>query len=126
MNKIKNSFNSYPIDMLAQLGALEAIKDTEYLKQTCNKIIFTRQRVAEQLKNLGFMVLPSKANFLFIIHKEKRAEDIFKKLREKKILVRYFKKPRLDNGLRVTIGTDEQMDIFIKEIKEIIKEQRRL
>lgn len=119
MNRIKNSFNSYPIDRIAQIAAIEAIKDVEYFNETKSMIIATRERIACELEKLGFIVLDSKTNFLFIRHKEKKAEEIFKILKENKILVRYFKKPRLDNGLRVTIGTDKEMDEFIKILKNI-------
>ena len=121
MNKVKNSFNSYPIDMLSQIGAMEAIKDVKYLDETRHMIISTRAKTAKALIELGFTVLDSKANFLFIIHKEKKAEDIFKYLKENKILARYFKKPRLDNGLRVTIGTEEEMKEFIETITKFVK-----
>jgi len=119
MNRIKNSFNSYPIDRIAQIAAIEAIKDIEYFNKTKDMIIATRERIASELKKLGFIVLDSKTNFLFIRHKEKVAEEIFKILKENKILVRYFKKPRLDNWLRVTIGTDKEMDEFIRVLKNI-------
>jgi len=119
MNRIKNSFNSYPIDRIAQIAAIEAIKDIQYFNKTKDMIIATRERIASELKKLGFIVLDSKTNFLFIRHKEKVAEEIFKILKENKILVRYFKKPRLDNWLRVTIGTDKEMDEFIRVLKNI-------
>jgi len=119
MNRIKNSFNSYPIDRIAQIAAIEAIKDIEYFNKTKDMIIATRERILSELKELGFIVLDSKTNFLFIRHKEKSAEEIFKILKENKILVRYFKKPRLDNWLRVTIGTDKEMDEFIRVLKNI-------
>ena len=122
MNKIKNSFNSYPIDMLAQIIAEEAIKDSEYLKENVNKIVNTRKWVSDELKALGFYVLDSKTNFLFISHSKKKAKEIFEKLKEKKVLVRYFNKERIDNCLRVTIGTDKEMQVFIEKIKEIVKE----
>lgn len=119
MNRIKNSFNSYPIDRIAQITAIEAIKDIEYFNKTKDMIIRTRERISSELKELGFIVLDSKTNFLFISHKEKAAEEIFKILKENKILVRYFKKPRLDNWLRVTIGTDKEMDELIRILKNI-------
>jgi len=121
MNRVKDSFNSYPIDMLAQIGATEALKDTKYLNETRNVIISTREETVKALIELGFTVLDSKTNFLFIIHKDKKAEDIFKYLRENKILVRYFKKPRLDNGLRVTIGTNEEMKKFVEIVTKFVK-----
>ncbi len=121
MNKIKDSFNSYPIDFVAQTLAIEAIKDIEYFDKTRNMIIDTKQRTKEQLEKIGFTVLDSKTNFLFIMHKNKKAEDIFNYLRENKVLVRFFNKPKTDNWLRVTIGTDEQMDRFIKIIKDFVE-----
>lgn len=122
MNKIKNSFNSYPIDMIAQIIAEEAIKDIDYFEQNINKVIKTRHWVTEKLKLLGFDVLESKTNFLFIIHHQKSAKEIFDKLKSNKILVRYFNKEKINNGLRVTIGTDEEMKIFVECVKKIVKE----
>ena len=122
MNKIKNSFNSYPIDMLAQIIAEEAIKDMETLKDNTNKIIKTRTWVTKELRLLGFNVLDSKTNFLFVSHNKKTAKELFDKLKENKILVRFFNKERIDNRLRITIGTDEEMKIFIERIKIIIEE----
>lgn len=122
MNRIKNSFNSYPIDMIAQILAGEAIKDVEYLKENINKIVKTRNWVTKELQQLGFNVLDSKTNFLFIMHNKKSAKEIFEKLKENKILVRYFNKPKIDNRLRVTIGTDEEMASFIEKLKIIIEE----
>ena len=119
MNRVKNSFNSYPVDRIAQIVATEAIKDSEYFNNTRNKIISTRERIKRELIDLGFNVLDSKTNFLFISNPKKNAEEIFLKLRENKILVRYFKKEKIDNFLRVTIGTDEEMDKFIEILKKI-------
>lgn len=122
MNRVKNSFNSYPIDAIAQIVAEKAIEDVNYFNETRNRIINTRDRIANELTKLGFKVLNSKTNFLFITHTKKSAEDIFNYLKEEKILVRYFKKPRLDNSLRVTIGTDEQMDRFIECISKFVNQ----
>ena len=120
LNRVKNSFNSYPIDRVAMISGVEAIKDVEYFKETREKIIATREAASKQLEDLGFVVTPSKANFIFISHKEVPAEDIFLKLKEKGVLVRYFKKDRINNYLRVSIGTDEEMQIFIEKLKEIL------
>ncbi|HHW31185.1 MAG TPA: histidinol-phosphate transaminase [Clostridiaceae bacterium] len=119
LSRIKNSINSYTIDRIAMAGAMEAIKDYEYFKSTSRKIINTRERIIVKLKELGFNVVDSKANFVFISHPVIPAVDIFNKLKERGILVRYFNKPRIDNYLRVTIGTDEQMDCFLEEVKNI-------
>lgn len=123
MNRVKDSFNSYPIDTIAQQLAYEAILDVKYFEKTRKMIIDTRERVSKELIKLEFNVLDSKTNFLFIQHKEKYAEEIFDYLKENKILVRYFKKPRLDNWLRVTIGNDEQMEYFIKYIIKLLQEK---
>lgn len=120
LESVKNSVNSYTLDKLALVGAVEAIKDDEYFNETRNKIINTRERVTEELEKLGFNIIPSKSNFIFISHKSIKAEDIFIKLREESILVRYFRQPRIDNYLRVTIGNDEEMDAFIKALNKII------
>lgn len=117
---VKNSFNSYPIDSLAQVIGKASIDDSFYIKDNARKIIETREYTKRELKNLGFEMPDSYANFIFIKHPQKDAEEIFKKLRENGILVRYFKKPRIDQYLRVTIGTQEQMEIFIENIKKII------
>jgi len=115
--RVKNSFNSYPVDRLALAGAVEAIRDEKYFRDTVNKIINTREWVSLKLKELGFKVLESKANFLFISHSKINAEVLFNYLRENGILVRFFKKPRIDNFLRVTIGTDNEMEEFIRVVE---------
>lgn len=118
---VKNSFNSYPIDALAQVIGKASMEDSAYIKENAQKIIETREYTKRELETLGFVMPDSQANFIFIKHPHKDAEDIFKKLRENGILVRYFKKPRIDQYLRVTIGTQEQMEIFIDNIKKIMK-----
>lgn len=123
MNRVKNSFNSYPIDKIAQVIANEAIKDIKYFNETRNKIILTRDRIAKELKKRGVYVLDSKTNFLFISNPKISAENMFKKLKENMILVRYFKKQNIDNYLRVTIGTDEEMDKFLEVIDKIQEEK---
>ncbi|AJY76651.1 histidinol-phosphate transaminase [Paenibacillus beijingensis] len=119
LNRVKNSFNSYTIDRLASAGAVAALKDEIYFQQCCRNVIATRERIAGQLRELGFDVPESKANFLFIAHPDKPAEELFRKLRDKGILVRYFNKPRIDNRLRVSIGTDEEMDAFVAALREL-------
>lgn len=120
LNAVKDSLNSYTLDRLALKGAMEAIKDKQYFEETRNKIIETRDRTIKELINIGFDVLPSKANFIFISHSDIHASILFNKLREEGILVRYFNKPRIDNYLRVSIGTDEEMDTFIKKSINIL------
>lgn len=118
---VKNSFNSYPIDRLAQVIGKASVDDSEYIKNNALKVIETREWTKEQLKDLGFVMPDSYANFIFIKHPNYDAEMIFKKLREKGILVRYFNKPRINQYLRVTIGTKQQMEIFIEEIQKICR-----
>jgi len=122
LNRVKNSFNSYTLDRLAIAGAVEAIKDEAYFRETREKVIKTRERVSTKLADIGFEVVDSMANFIFVRHQRVYAYDIFQKLRERGILVRYFNKPRIDNFLRVTIGTDSEMDAFLEVIKNIVSE----
>ena len=102
------------------MAGIEAFKDEEYFKKSVSKIIKTREKTKEELKKLNFKVLDSKSNFLFISHDKVFAEDIYLKLKDKGILVRYFKQDIIKDFIRVTIGTDEEMIIFINVLKEII------
>lgn len=121
LERVKNSFNSYTLDGLALAGACEAIKDEAYFEVTRARIMQTRERVSRELIELDFNVLPSQANFIFISHSQYSAPALFAQLREKGILVRYFQQPRIDNYLRVSIGSDEEMDSFLTVVKEIIQ-----
>lgn len=121
LEKAKNSFNSYPLDRLAITGSTEALQDEEYFQQTCKTIIDTRKWTAKKLCEKEFSIIPSKANFLFIKHKKITAKTIYKKLKNKGVLVRYFNKLRIDNHLRVTIGTKDEMRVFIEKIDSIVK-----
>lgn len=120
LNCVKNSINSYTMDRIALVAAKEAVDDREYFNETCGKIIKTREKTVERLKSLGFNIPSSKSNFIFINHPNVFAEDIFNALREKGILVRYFKKPRTDDYLRVTIGTDEEMEALYTALRDIV------
>lgn len=122
LNRIKNSFNSYTLDRLALAGAVASFEDEAYFRETTAKVIATRERVTEQLLAIGFKVTDSKANFVFISHKAIAAKDIFQQLRDKGVLVRYFDQPRINEYLRVSIGTDEEMDAFIQAVQEIVGE----
>lgn len=121
LNKIKNSINSYTIDRVALAGASAAIDDKEYFDVTRNKIINTRIKTISRLEEMGFIVLDSKANFIFVKHKETRGEFLYNTLKDNGILVRYFNKERINDYLRITIGTDEEMEILIKKLKDILK-----
>lgn len=122
LNRIKNSFNSYPVDTLAQAAATAAVDDYEYLEQTRGAIMATRERFIRRLRELDFDVPDSRANFVFPAHARVSARELFAGLRERGILVRYFDKPRLDNRLRITIGTDEEMDAVIQALEELVRE----
>jgi len=118
LERIKNSFNSYPLDRLAVAGAVAALKDRKYFEETCQHIINTRQDAVARFESLGFSVVPSAANFLFVSHERVSAKQLYLDLKERGILVRYFSKPRIDNYLRVTIGTDEEMTTFFEELEQ--------
>lgn len=120
LNDVKGSYNSYTMNQAAIILGAEAVKDVAYFKDTISKVIRTREYTKKELERLGFYCLASKTNFLFITHDRIHAEDLFLFLREKHIYVRYFKKPRIDNFLRVTIGTQEEMEVFINNIKELL------
>jgi histidinol-phosphate aminotransferase len=120
LSRIKNSFNSYTLDRLAISGAIEAMKDKEYFDETRLKVMKTRDRISSELRNYGFIVTDSKANFIFISNTLYNAKDIFLELRKRGILVRHFSLPRIQEYLRVSIGSDEDMDNFLNAIKDII------
>ncbi len=120
LERVKNSFNSYPIDKLAMAGAIAAINDQDYLHQISQKVIKTRDQLIQELNHLGFETIPSQANFVFTKHPKHDAASIAAKLREKHIIVRHFKLPRIDQHLRITIGTDEQCGGLIQCLKELL------
>jgi histidinol-phosphate aminotransferase len=120
LERVKNSFNSYPIDKLAMAGAMAAIEDQDHLKKISQAVIKTREDLIQSLNTLGFETIPSSANFIFTKHPKHDAAKLSAALREKHIIVRHFKLPRIDQHLRITIGTDEQCDALVKAIKEII------
>ena len=117
LERLKNSFNSYPIDRIALAGATAAVEDAEYLQEICDKTIATREWTVSELEKLGFEVLPSATNFVFVTHPKKDAETLYLSLKEQGILVRYFgKKPRIGEYLRITIGTDAEMQALIEAL----------
>ena len=120
LERVKNSFNSYPLGRLAQAGAIAAIEDQAHLEATSAKVIQTRNRLIEQLNALGFKTLPSTANFIFTRHPLHAGAKIYQALRDRGIIVRHFKSPRIEAFLRITIGTDEQSDELITALKEIL------
>lgn len=113
LNDVKYSFNSYTMNLPSlKLGAA-AVKDEAYFKETVGKIIATRERVKGELRELGFRFPDSQSNFIFATHEEWSAKELFEELKKEDIYVRYFASPRIDNYLRITVGTDEEMDIFL-------------
>ena len=117
MLAVKDSYNSYPVNRLSIETGVASVADEEYFQSTLKKIINTRQNTAAALKELGFEVLDSQTNFLFVTHPKYGAKEIFEHLREKGIFIRYFNKPRIDRYLRITIGTDDEMAQMISQIK---------
>jgi len=106
--RVKDSFNSYPLDSLAIKAGVAAFEDIAYFEQTCQKVISSREWVISELKALGFIVLPSGANFVFVRHPENDAAKLFAGLREEGVIVRHFKQERIEQYLRITIGTKEE------------------
>ncbi len=113
LKDVKFSFNSYTMNMPAILAGTAAVLDDAYFKETVGKIIKTREWTKKQLMRLGFSFTDSRSNFLFAAHKRVPAKDIFLALKENNIYVRYWNKPRIENYLRITIGTDEQMQVLV-------------
>jgi len=120
LERLKNSFNSYPLDVLAQKATLASLKDVQYFEESCAKVIASRDRLSAALQAIGFIVLPSKANFIFASHPGHDAKVLFDGLREKNILVRYFDKPRTRDYLRISIGTDEQCNSLVEAFRELL------
>lgn len=119
LDRVKNSFNSYPLDRIAEAAAVVAFEDEDYFARCRDQIIATRDWTTTELEKLGFKVLPSQANFVFAAPQGKNAADLAQYLRDHKILVRYFNKPRISQFLRITIGTDEQMQALIDALKKV-------
>ncbi len=126
--RTKDSFNSYPVDAVAQTAGIASIQDESYYQQTISKICHTRAQTIKRLDSLGYRVLPSQANFIFASPGDANernngnrngAAEIFKALDEQNILIRYWNKPGLDNWLRITIGTDDQMEQFFKALSAL-------
>ncbi|WP_298612503.1 histidinol-phosphate transaminase [uncultured Thiothrix sp.] len=120
LERVKNSFNSYPLDRLAIVGAAAAMHDQAYFTELCQKIIKTRTTTIASLQALGFQVLPSAANFVFTRPPTGNAEALYLALKEQGVLVRHFKKPRIQEYLRITIGTDEEMQILLTKLKTLV------
>ena len=120
LNDVKFSFNSYTMNATSLAYGVEAVKDDGYFKETLEKIVKTREVAKKRLAELGFSFTDSKANFIFATHESVRAREIFEKLKEKHIYVRYFDLPRIDNYLRITVGTDEEMEKLVEALEGIV------
>lgn len=120
LNDVKFSINSYTMNCLTQKIGVVAVRDEDYFKKTVDKIISTRENAKIRLKELGFDFPDSMSNFIFASHKKIPAEEIFEELKKKNIFVRYWNKPRIDNYLRITIGTDEEMEKLFEALESIV------
>ena len=120
LSDVKFSFNSYTMNYPSQALGVEAVRDDAYFKEITARIVSTRERVKKELTTLGFTFPDSMANFIFASHKTVPAEEIFHALREADIYVRYWNKPRISNSLRITVGTDAQMDRLIEFLKDFL------
>lgn len=117
LERVKNSFNSYPLDRLALAGAVAAFEDRAYFEQTCRAVIDSREKLVAELKALGFDVLPSAANFIFARHPQRDGAELAAALREEGVIVRHFKQARINQFLRITIGTDEQNQALLDTLR---------
>ena len=121
LTRVKDSFNSYPIDRFAEAGAVAAMQDKAYFEDTCAKVVATRNGLIKSMQELGFSILPSGANFIFAAHSQHDAQELAIALRTKAIIVRHFTKPaRISNYLRITIGTEAQTAGLISALKAIV------
>ena len=120
LQRVKNSFNSYPLDVVAQRAAVAALEDEDYFEAVCARVIASRERLSTAMANMGFDVLPSAANFLLVRHPARAARELFDGLRARGIIVRYFDRPRVDEHLRISIGTDEQSDELLGALAELL------
>ncbi|MFM9912959.1 MAG: histidinol-phosphate transaminase [Methylophilaceae bacterium] len=122
LNRVKDSFNSYPLDKIAQAGAIAAMQDREYFETTRQQVMTSRERLVAELQQLGFEVLPSRANFIFAKHPQHDGAALTAALRERSIIVRHFKNPaRIAPFLRITVGTDAQCDSLVSALREILR-----
>jgi histidinol-phosphate aminotransferase len=117
LNAVKNSYNSYTMNTTSIVAGVASLQDKEYFDTMINKVVSTREHIKGELAKLGFTFTDSKANFIFASHKDVAAKDIFEALKKEEIYVRYFDSKRIDNHLRISMGTDEEMDHLIEALK---------
>ena len=120
LEAVKNSYNSYTVNSISMAAGTAAIRDKEYFNETVSKVIRTRERVANELRSLGFTVLDSQTNFLFAANEKLDIRNYFEWLKTQKVFIRYFNLPRINRYIRITIGTDDEMDIFLEKTKEFL------
>lgn len=121
LEAVKNAYNSYTVNSLAMAAGTAAIKDTAYFNKTVSMVISTRESVKNELRRLGFEVLDSQTNFLMASHPEKDMKAYFNYLKSQKVFIRYFEKPRINRYVRITVGTDAEMDVFLEKTKEFLE-----
>ena len=121
LNDVKFSFNSYTMNQTSMAMGIACVKDDEYFREIVEKVVNTRERVKKELKKLGFSFPDSMSNFIFATHESIPAGELFEVCKKENIYVRYFKKPRIDNYLRISIGTEEEMDVLLKVLKNYIE-----
>jgi histidinol-phosphate aminotransferase len=120
LNRVKDSFNSYPLDRFAQAGALASVEDSAYVAAICTKVVASRTRLVAEMETMGFDVLPSAANFIFARHPAHDGAELAAALRERSIIVRHFRNPaRIAPFLRITIGTDAQCEALLAALKAL-------
>src|SRR6478752_3596842 len=120
LERVKDSFNSYPLDCLAIAGAVAAINDDAWFQETRQRIMASRESLVQALSALGFEVLPSVANFVFARHRSYSGAELAAKLRQRGVLVRHFRKPRIEDFLRITVGTEDQCSSLITAVRSLI------
>ncbi len=121
LNRVKNSFNSYPLSRIQASAAVASFKDKTYFKTTIKKVIVSRQDLTRELEILGFEVVPSMANFLLVTHPKVSANSLYERLRANDILVRHFDRPRIDSYIRITVGNDTQNRALTEFLRSIVK-----
>jgi histidinol-phosphate aminotransferase len=119
LTRVKDSFNSYPLDRLAQVAALASYEDQAWFRESCAKVVASREKLTSQLQALGFDVVPSAANFVFAKHPAHDAATLATALRKKEIFVRHFSLPRIDRHVRISIGTPDECDALVAALKEL-------
>ena len=117
---VRDSVNSYTVDRLAQAGAAAAVRDEDYFQAIRRRVIKTREKTEKTLKEIGFTVLPSQANFLFCSYPARSGKALLDGLRERGILVRWWNRPDIRDWLRISVGTDEEMDALVQALCEMV------